>query len=457
VTTVVSFLVVISLLILVHEYGHFVVARWMGVGVERFSIGMGPVLFRWRRRDTEYCVSWIPIGGYVKMVGEESPLEGGGTGAIDPTKSFPLKALWKRFLIVFAGPCMNFLLAAVIFTALLIVAGQQVWPAVLGNIPPDGPAAAAGLQTGDRVVGFGDHPVGNWEDLAAAVNANGGKSATVRVDRGGRVFETTVTPRRSTIKDVFDDPREVWDIGAGPLLTPQVTAVTPNWPADKAGFKPGDVVVAVAGKRVYTPTELTQEIQRHPGKTFEVTVERDGRPLVLTVTATTERQKTPAGKDVDIGKIGVAIESRVAVSYVKSNPIAAVGKGFAQTWNMTVVTASGLWKLVSGRIDSSNIGGPLQIAAEAGRQARLGIVALAIFVAIISINLAVINLLPIPVLDGGHLLFFSIEAVRGRPVSTKAREIAQQFGLVVVILVMAYALFNDLNRLEVFRFFQSAP
>jgi regulator of sigma E protease len=249
----------------------------------------------------------------------------------------------------------------------------------------------------------------------------------------------------------------VWDIGAGPLLTPQVTAVTPNWPADKAGFKPGDVVVAVAGKRVYTPTELTQEIQRHPGKTFEVTVERDGRPLVLTVTATTERQKTPAGKDVDIGKIGVAIESRVAVSYVKSNPIAAVGKGFAQTWNMTVVTASGLWKLVSGRIDSSNIGGPLQIAAEAGRQARLGIVALAIFVAIISINLAVINLLPIPVLDGGHLLFFSIEAVRGRPVSTKAREIAQQFGLVVVILVMAYALFNDLNRLEVFRFFQSAP
>ena len=451
-TTVVSFVVVIGLLILIHELGHFLVARWVGVGVERFSIGFGPVLLRRRGKETEYCLSLIPMGGYVKMVGEENPLEGGGTGTVDPAKAFALKPLWARFLIVFAGPAMNFVLAAVIFSALLMIAGRQVWPAALGNVQVDGPAGAASLMTGDRVVAVGDRPVHNWEDFTAAVNASEGKPVAARIDRGGQSVAVTVTPRRSTVKDVFDDPREVWDIGAGPLLTPQVTAVTPGWPADKAGFRPGDVVVAVAGKRVYTPTELTQEIQKRPGEQFQVTVERDGQPVPLMVTANREKEKSPTGKETEVGKIGIAIESKVPATYVRADPITAVTQGLSQTWNMTVVTAQGLWKLVSRKIDSSNIGGPIQIAAEAGRQARLGMAQLAIFTAIISINLAVLNLLPVPMLDGGHLLFFVIEAVLGRPLSMKKREAAQQLGFVLLMLLMVYALYNDLHRIDAFRF-----
>jgi regulator of sigma E protease len=454
VTTVLSFVVVLGILILIHELGHFLVARWAGVGVERFSIGFGPVLLRWRGKETEYALSAIPMGGYVKMMGEESALEGGGTGVVDPAKAFSFKPLWKRFLIVFAGPGMNLVLAAVIFTGLLMVAGRQVWPAVLGNVNPDGPAAAVGLQTGDRVVGIGDRPVNNWEDFTAAVNGSDGKPIAIRVERGGQTVTAAVTPRRSTVKDVFDDPREVWDMGAGPLLTPQVTAVTPGWPADKAGFKPSDVVLAVAGKRVYTPTELTQEIQKRPGETFLVTVERDGKPVELTVTANREKERSPTGKELEVGKIGIAIESKVAVAYVRADPLTAIWQGVAQTWNMTAVTVTGLWKLISGKIDSSNIGGPIQIATEAGRQARQGLAALAIFTAIISVNLAVLNLLPVPMLDGGHLLFFVIEAVLGHPLSTRKREAAQQLGFVLLMLLMVYALYNDLTRIDAFRFFR---
>jgi regulator of sigma E protease len=335
-----------------------------------------------------------------------------------------------------------------------MIAGRQVWPAVLGNVQIDGPAGAVGLLTGDRVVAVGNRPVGNWEDFIAAVNASEGKPVEVKADRNGQIITAVVTPRRSTVRDVFDDPREVWDIGAGPLLTPQVTAVTPGWPADKAGFKPGDIVVAVAGKRVYTPTELTQEIQKRPGETFQVTVERDGTLVLLLVTANREKERAPTGKETEVGKIGIAIESKVQVTYVRADPLTAVSQGLSQTWNMTAVTATGLWKLVSRKIDSSNIGGPIQIAAEAGRQARQGMVALAIFTAIISINLAVLNLLPVPMLDGGHLLFFVIEAIIGRPLSLKKREAAQQLGFVLLMLLMVYALYNDLHRIDAFRFFR---
>ncbi|PYN15992.1 MAG: RIP metalloprotease RseP, partial [Candidatus Rokuibacteriota bacterium] len=169
--TVVSFVVVVGLLILIHELGHFLVARWVGVGVERFSIGFGPVLLRWRGRETEYCLSAIPMGGYVKMLGEENPLEGGGSAAWDPAKAFALKPLWARFLIVLAGPGMNLVLAAVIFATMLMILGRPVLPAVVGRVSAGGPAAQAGVRTGDRVTSFAGRPVANWEDLGRAVSA----------------------------------------------------------------------------------------------------------------------------------------------------------------------------------------------------------------------------------------------------------------------------------------------
>jgi regulator of sigma E protease len=450
----VSFIVVIGILILIHELGHFLVARWTGVGVERFSIGFGPVLFRWRGKETEYCLSAIPMGGYVKMMGEENPLEGGATTAFDPAKAFALKPLWARFLIVFAGPGMNFVLAAAIFAVLLATMGRPVWPAVIGRVTANSPAAAAGLATGDRIAGVNGKSVAYWETVERAVQASDGGPLELTIVRGSAERTVTVTPRRTTVEDpAFKESREIWDLGAGPQLTPQIAAVNPGSPAERAGMRAGDLVLAVDGERVHTREELMQAIQRRAGQTFPVTVEREGKPTTLTVTANPETDRTPAGQEVKVGRVGVVLVTR-AVSYEAYDPLSAVWYGVDKTWDMTVLTVKGLWKVLVGTIDRSNIGGPIQIAAEAGRQAREGVGSLALFTAIISVNLAVLNLLPVPMLDGGHLAFFLIEAIRGRPLSVRKREAAQQVGFVLLMLLMVYALYNDLVRIDAFKIFR---
>ena len=453
-TTVLSFIVVIGVLILIHEWGHFIVARWSGVGVERFSIGFGPVLLRWRGKETEYCLSVIPMGGYVKMMGEENPLEGGGTLTYDPAKAFALKPLWARFLIVFAGPGMNFVLAAVIFTVVLATVGRPVWPPTIGRVAPAGAAAAAGLQTGDTIVKADGRRIAHWEDLERVVAASGGRPLRLTVSRAGTLHDVNVTPRLTEARDpIFKDTHQTWDVGVGPQLQPQIGSVNSGSPADKAGLKAGDAVVAVAGQPVFTPEELMQAIQKRAGQTFEVTVEREGRRLPLTVTANAVKEKNAAGEDVEVGRIGVGIVTRT-VNYEPYPPHKAVWHGAVKTWDMTALTAKGLWKIVSRQIDSSNIGGPIQIASEAGRQAKEGPASLALFTAIISVNLALLNLLPVPMLDGGHLFFFVIEGVMGRPLSLRKREAAQQLGFVLLMLLMVYALYNDLVRIDAFRFFR---
>jgi regulator of sigma E protease len=453
-TTVVSFIVVIGVLILIHEWGHFIVARWAGVGVERFSIGFGPVLLRWRGKETEYCLSVIPMGGYVKMMGEENPLEGGAAMPYDPSKAFALKPLWKRFLIVFAGPGMNFVLAAVIFMGVLGTVGRPVWPPVVGRVDSGGPAASAGLATGDTITRASGRRIAHWEDLDRAISASGGRPLSLTVVRAGVAREVTVTPRLTESRDpVFKDPHQAWDVGVGPQLLPQIGSVNPGSPAEKAGLRTGDVVIAVAGQPVFTPEELMQAIQRRAGQTFEISVERQGARLPLTVTANAVKEKNASGEEVEVGRIGVGIVTRT-VNYEPYPPHKAVWYGVVKTWDMTALTAKGLWKIVSRQIDSSNIGGPIQIASEAGRQAKEGPASLALFTAIISVNLALLNLLPVPMLDGGHLFFFVIEAVLGRPLSLRKREAAQQLGFVLLMLLMVYALYNDLVRIDAFRFFR---
>ncbi|MEK7384911.1 MAG: RIP metalloprotease RseP [candidate division NC10 bacterium] len=453
-TTIVSFVVVIGILILIHELGHFFVARWCGVGVERFSIGFGPVLFRWRGKETEYCLSAIPMGGYVKMMGEESPIEGGGGAPFDADKAFALKPLAARFLIVFAGPGMNFVLAAVIFTIVLATVGRPVWPAMVGRVAEGSPAAAAGLRTDDVVTRVAGRPVSYWEDLDRAVAASNGRALSLSVTRGSAEQTLSVTPRRTTVRDpIFREPKEVWELGAGPRLTPQIGSVNSGSPAERAGLRQGDLVLGVAGQAVLTPDELMQAIQKRGGQTFDITVERDGRPQTASVTAVAIKEKGPTGQEIEIGRIGVGIVTKV-VRYEAYDPLLAVAYGSVKTWEMTVLTAKGLWKVVSRQIDSSNIGGPIQIAAEAGRQAKEGVASLALFTAIISVNLALLNLLPVPMLDGGHLFFFVIEGVLGRPLSLKKREAAQQLGFVLLMLLMVYALYNDLVRIDAFRIFR---
>ncbi len=453
-TTVVSFVVVIGLLILIHELGHFLVARWVGVGVERFSIGFGPVLLRWRGKETEYCLSVIPMGGYVKMVGEESPLEGGGSATIDPAKSFSLRPLWARALIVFAGPGMNFVLAAAIFAGVFVVLGRPVLPAVLGRVQPGGPAAQAGLETGDRVVAIEGQPVAYWEDLVKAVQRTNGETLQLVARRGGEERKVALTPVRTKVRDIFGDERDAWDFGARPYTPAKIGDVLPDYPAAHAGLQPGDTVVALDESSVLSWDDLAEEIRKRPGRPVRLTVERNGQTLILSMTPQPIKERGPNGEEMEVGRIGIS--PAAAVTYVRSNPVFAVGEGIVRAIDMTALTAVGLWKLVTRQLPVSTIGGPIQIAVSAGEQARQGITSLAFFTAVISVNLALLNLLPIPILDGGHLLFFAIEAVLGRPLSLRKREVAQQVGFALLLLLMVLAVYNDLvkNADHLFRFFR---
>ncbi|HET8576681.1 MAG TPA: RIP metalloprotease RseP [Methylomirabilota bacterium] len=452
-TTLISFVIVLGILILVHEFGHFIVARLSGVGVERFSIGFGPVLWRYRGKATEYCLSAIPMGGYVKMMGDdENPLEGGKTGAVDPAKAFNAKPLWIRFLIVFAGPGMNFVLAVVIFAVLALVLGRAVIPPVVGSVTSPGPAAQAGLKPGDRIVALNGRPVQDWDEVLSAVQDGHGAPVALSVRGEGGERTLTVTPTASRQCDLLGDPHEVWDLGARPYLAPVIGDVIGGQPAAKAGLRSGDTVLAVGGKPVSSWDDMAQTIHARPGQPTRLDLKRGAETLTVTVTPNAVKQMSPECKEVAVGLIGIGQAPGGGV--VRPNPAAALWHGLRRTTETTVVIARALHKLVVGKFDRSSIGGPIQIAVAAGEQARQGLIYLAGFTAVISVNLFLLNLLPVPMLDGGHLLFFAFEAVLGRPLSVRKREVAQQVGFVLLMLLMVYAVYNDLARLDVFRFFR---
>ncbi len=445
----VSFVVVLGVLIIVHELGHFFMARLAGVGVERFSIGFGPVLWRFRGKETEYCLSLIPMGGYVKMMGDdENPLEGGKAPVIDPTKAFNSKPLLARFLIVFAGPAMNFVLAVLIAALMFTTIGRPVAPAVVGRVTEGGPAAQAGLTTGERIVAVDGRPVQYWEDLARVVQSAGGR--TLQVTMRGPAAERTValTPVQAKRKDLFGDDQIVWEIGAVPYIPAAIGDTVAGDPADKAGLKPGDVVVAVEAQPVLSWDELAERIHQRAGQPTRLEVKRGTEALSLTVTPKKGKIPGPDGKEMEVGLVG--IRPGGGATMVRSNPVSALWEGLAWSGDVTLKTAVGLYKVVVGQLDRSNIGGPIQIAKTAGEQARQGIVSLALFTAVISINLFLLNLLPVPMLDGGHLLFFAFEAVLGRPLSVRKREVAQQVGFALLMLLMVFAFYNDFKRIGLF-------
>ncbi len=445
----VSFVVVLGILIVVHELGHFLMARLAGVGVERFSIGFGPVLWRFRGKETEYCVSAIPMGGYVKMMGDdENPLEGGKGTTIDPAKAFNGKPLAARFLIVFAGPAMNFVLAAVIAGLMFMLVGRPVAPALVGRVTDGSPAAQAGLKTGDRLVAIDGKPVQYWEDLARIVQAARGRA--LQVTAQGPAGERTValTPAQTKRKDLFGDEQTVWEIGASPYIPAAIGDTVAGDPADQAGLKAGDVVVALEGQPVLSWDELAERIHQRAGQPTRLEVKRGAETLAITVTPKKGKIPGADGKETEVGLVG--IRPGGSVTMVRSNPISALWEGVAWSGDVTMKTAIGLYKIVVGQLDRNNIGGPIQIAKTAGEQARQGIVSLALFTAVISINLFLLNLLPVPMLDGGHLLFFAFEAVLGRPLSVRKREVAQQVGFALLMLLMVFAFYNDFKRIGLF-------
>jgi regulator of sigma E protease len=347
--SIVAAVVGLGLLIVFHEFGHFLFAKLSGVGVLTFSVGFGPKLWVKKKGETEYALSAFPLGGYVKMVGEDPEEE---VKAADLERSFAHKSLLKRTAIVAAGPGFNLLLAVFLLMLVFLFYGVPVLSNLVGAVEPESPAAQAGIQKGDRIVAVDGQAVNAWEDLSGAIKQSAGEPLALRVQRSGQEVTMTVQPRKKEVKNIFGELKEDWMIGIG---------------------------------------------------------------------------------------------SQVSIE--KGDPGLAIGKAFVQTYEYSKLTLIGLYKMITREVSPRNLGGPILIAQMAGQQAQEGIGSFLAFLAVLSINLGVLNLLPVPVLDGGHLFFFAVEAIIGRPVSLKYREKAQQVGIFLLLLLMIFAFANDIFRL----------
>jgi regulator of sigma E protease len=439
------FVVVLGVLVAFHEFGHFLMARWVGVRVLKFSLGFGPKLIGRQVGETEYLVSAVPLGGYVKLFGEE---ESDATSPEEQRRSFSHQNLWSKVLIVFGGPGFNFLLAYLIFAGWLATGAPLFVPSFKDLTPdveamkPDSPAASAGMQVGDRVLRVNEKDISTRTELFDAVSKSNGKPLTFDVRRGGQVKTLIVTPAGTTVQEDGKDIT-VYSLGIEETA-PVITAVMNGSPAMEAGVKEGDRVVAIEGQPIHTWSQMTGLVKESPNRPLKVEVNRNGQVVALTITPALEKISVN-GKSVEIGKIGVSGPGRSLIR--SANPLLAAWHGLEATWGWTELTAVGIYKMIAGEISSKNIGGPLTIASISGEAGAQGMSSVIFLIAILSINLGVLNLLPIPILDGGHLLFFAIEAVMRKPLADRQRELAQQVGLLLLVCIMVFAFWNDIERL----------
>ena len=440
--TILAAIVVLGILIFVHELGHFLVAKRSGVGVLKFSLGFGPKLVGVKRGETEYLLSALPLGGYVKMIGEDptDPLP----EAADPARSFSQKTVGTRARIILAGPLANLALPVVIFWGIFAIVGQPYFLPIVGTPEQGSPAAQAGLLPGDRVQALDGVRIERWTDVEVAVQASSGKPLNFTMTRDGRTFDVRLAPRVVATRDIFGQETQAWDVGLHPLLSTRIGQVLPGHVAEQAGLRSGDRILALNGTPVVEWEQMAKSIHGSPGKPVRLTVERDGQRFEVEATPRPTKQQTAAGEE-EIGLIGIgpAPESH----YQRLNPVAALVDGVKETARLSVVIVQGFVKLIQGSISPKTIGGPILITQIAGEVVRRGTVQLLSFTAFLSINLAILNLLPIPVLDGGHLLFSLIEWFRGKPISLRKREIAQQVGLALLVGLMIFAFYNDIFRL----------
>jgi regulator of sigma E protease len=439
------FLVVLGILVAFHELGHFLAARWVGVKVLKFSLGFGPKLFSRQMGETEYLLSAIPLGGYVKLFGED---ETEAATLDDRRRSFVHQGLWGKVLIVAAGPGFNFILAYLIFAVWLSIGYTLPVPSfkdiapVIEAVAADSPAAKAGLMVGDNIKKIDGRDIATRIELLDAAAKGKGAPLTLEILRDGRTETLTITPI-PTPGQTSSQEEAGYYLGIEEV-PPIVNEVVPGKPAAAAGFKEGDRIVSIEGTPIHTWTQMTGLVKESPGRPLHVEVLRESRRVSLTVTPAPETM-TVNGKTVEVGKIGIAGPDR---SLMKSaNPLAAIYNGLEATWKWTELTVIGLYKMITGDISSKNIGGPLTIAKISGEAAAQGPSNVIFLIALLSINLGVLNLLPIPILDGGHLLFFLIEGILRKPLGERQREFAQQVGLVLLVGVMIFAFWNDIERI----------
>jgi len=459
-TTILAFAVCLGSLITIHELGHYLVARWCGVKVLRFSVGMGKVVWsrRFGRDQTEWAVSALPLGGYVKMLDARE----GDLASIpkeDLAREFTRQSVWKRIAIVAAGPLANFLVAIVLFAGLYMHGVEEPTSkisvrAAAGQDADRTPAALAGLRTGDRITAVNGEPVAAWSELRwnlmqAAVDK---KEASLTVERSGYGRVNAIVPAATmTALDLEGDI--VGNLGIGVALpSPVVQQVLPGGAAERGGLQVGDLLKSVDGVAVQDGVAFIELIRAAPDKTVQVEVIRAGEPRTLAVTPQAEMLKGADGEKsgkqaVTVGKISAYVALRPDMINVPSGPLSALGKAVERVWDTCTMTLKMIGKMVTGEASLKNVTGPITIADYAGQTARMGVASYLSFIAFISISLGVMNLLPIPVLDGGHLLYYSLEVLTGRPVSERVAEFAQRIGIGLLMTLMVLAVFNDITRL----------
>ena len=449
-TSIFAFIVVLGVLIFFHELGHFLVARLFGVGVEKFSLGFGPRLVGRTVGITDYRISAIPLGGYVKMVGDEPDVE------IDPEMipySFTHKHVFKKILIVAAGPLFNLLLAVIIYTCFFFFIGTEDIRPVVNHVTAESPAAEAGIVVGDLITTVDGQAVASWSDIEQQIADAEGRPVALTIRRNDGVISVSLTPETRMVKDILGDDKPYFDAGFSglPPLKALVGDVADGYPAKKAGLQKGDLIVAIDDAPVDSWNTMKTIISQCDGKTLAITVQRGDETKTFDVVPVLYSEENMLGEKVDAYRIGISTPG-ISIPegdsiIIKRGPLEAVAESIDQTYQITRLTLLSIGKLIKGTVSTKTLGGPIMIAEMAGKQAEAGLTNLIFFIAVLSINLAVLNFLPIPVLDGGHLMFFFIEAVMRRPVNTRMREIAQQAGIFVLILLMIFVFYNDITRL----------
>jgi regulator of sigma E protease len=422
------FIFVLGVLIFVHELGHYLMAKRLGVRVLAFSLGFGPRIVGFRRGDTDYCISAIPLGGYVKMAGE-NPDET-RSGAND---EFLSKSKWQRFQVLIMGPAMNILLAVVLM-AIVYTNGAEV-PAfedrvpVVGAVAAGSPGQRAGIMPGDRILTVAGRRVDTWDDFYIAIGTRANRAVPITLLHEGRTTAVTVTPDSTGRFDVGD-------IGVLPDVHPSVLQVTPGEPADGAGIRKGDVVLAVNGETIIFSKQLSDAIARHPEERITIDIVRSGAPLQI--------QVTPARRG-KIGLIGISIGDEIKT--IKPGPLQAVKLSLQKNYQYSGLIFRTVWGLITRETSPKQLMGPVGIAQLSGEYAAEGWMALFSLMAMISLNLGLLNLLPIPVLDGGHIFIMAMEGLARRDFSVRVKEKMLLAGFVLLMMLMVTVIYNDLTRI----------
>ncbi|HUB82926.1 MAG TPA: RIP metalloprotease RseP [Bryobacteraceae bacterium] len=424
------FLILIGVMINIHEAGHYFAARWFDVRIDAFSFGFGTRLFGFKRGETDFRFSAIPFGGYVKMAGELV----GDESANDP-RSFLSKPRWQRLIIAFAGPFMNLVLAVCILTGMYMVRFDQLSNAEIGHVMADSPAAKAGIQDGDRIVRLDGLPNPTWDDVEPKVDISAGRPLHLTIDRNGHRFDTTLTP-------VFNEARGGGYAGWDERGEVVFSRIEPNFPAAKAGIKDGDTLVSVNGQPVHSNVKFHQITEGSGGKVIHLELKRDGKNFQVDVQPTLAKLDGP-----ERWMIGVQAGTQVPYKTLKLSLPDALSESLRENGKNALLMEKVLEGMVERRMSTKNLSGPIALIKESGMAAEMGPAVYLGLMAMVSLQLAIFNLLPIPVLDGGTILMLLVEMTMRRDLSLNVKELVFKVGFVCIIMLVAFVIYNDLSRL----------